>query len=303
MVGFGLEMKQPARNEPGGLLGWVTIGEVPWSDYDDAVGTGIASRGIADLRAENFAYLFSCPCGSVGTRVPVGHCPLPVLEPVTRPEASCRVAPCPLVVSVPAARPEGSRNCVRVEIPSDLPVSALPVIRPLASWQIVREEPEALPCVTAEPVSLLIVDDAAKATFQQHLKSPPSKDAGKKAKKEWDERLEDLVAKLHYDGGVRVELRFDQLDYVLIARLQPDELVDHELTPTNPGVHPHRAGNARRIRPMTFMQNSSLQPMNHDHPMKNRNRIHSRPLRLHAVHDQRGHLRLQRVLHGPEGHD
>jgi hypothetical protein len=30
---------------------------------------------------------------------------------------------------------------------------------------------------------------------------------------------------------VRVELRFDHLDYALIARLQADELVDRELTP------------------------------------------------------------------------
>lgn len=77
----------------------------------------------------------------------------------------------------------------------------------------------------------LIVDDAAKAAFQQHLKSPPAKDAGEKVKKEWDERCEELVAELHYDGGVRVELRFDQLDYDLIARLQSDDLVDRELTP------------------------------------------------------------------------
>jgi hypothetical protein len=77
----------------------------------------------------------------------------------------------------------------------------------------------------------LIVDDAAKAAFQQHLKSPPPKDAGEKVKKEWEERCEELVAELNYNGGVRIELRFDNLDYALIARLQSDELVDRELTP------------------------------------------------------------------------
>jgi hypothetical protein len=77
----------------------------------------------------------------------------------------------------------------------------------------------------------LIVDDGAKATFQQHLKSPPPKDAGEKAKKEWDGRYEELVAELKYNGGVRVELRFDNLDYELIAQLQADELVDREITP------------------------------------------------------------------------
>jgi hypothetical protein len=77
----------------------------------------------------------------------------------------------------------------------------------------------------------LVVDDADKAAFQQHLNSSPPKDAGEKAKKEWDKRCEELVAELHYDGGVRVELRFDNLDYELIGRLQSDELVDRELTP------------------------------------------------------------------------
>ncbi len=77
----------------------------------------------------------------------------------------------------------------------------------------------------------LIVEDAAKAAFQQHLKSPPPKEAGEKVKKEWDERYEELVAELKYNSGVSVELRFDHLDYALIARLQADDLVDHELTP------------------------------------------------------------------------
>ena len=77
----------------------------------------------------------------------------------------------------------------------------------------------------------LIVEDAAKAAFQQHLKSPPPKDAAEKTKKEWDERYEEHVAELKYNGGVCVELRFDNLDYALIAILQTDELVDRELTP------------------------------------------------------------------------
>lgn len=77
----------------------------------------------------------------------------------------------------------------------------------------------------------LIVDDAAKTSFQQHLNSSPPKEAGEKVKKEWDERYEELVAELKYNSGVSVELRFDNLDYALIARLQSDELVDRELTP------------------------------------------------------------------------
>lgn len=77
----------------------------------------------------------------------------------------------------------------------------------------------------------LVVDDAAKTRIQEYRKTPPPKDAGDAVKKLWDERFEEHVAELKYDGGVRVELRFDNLDYALIARLQSDELVDRELTP------------------------------------------------------------------------
>jgi len=77
----------------------------------------------------------------------------------------------------------------------------------------------------------LVVDDPAKAGVQRHLKSPPAKEAGEKAKKEWDEQFDDLVLKLRYDGSVRVEIRFDSLNYELIQQLQADELVDRELTP------------------------------------------------------------------------
>lgn len=80
-------------------------------------------------------------------------------------------------------------------------------------------------------VPALIVDDSAKAAFEKHLKSPPPKDAGEKAKKDWDKRSEELVSELKFNGGVRVELRFGNLDYALIADLQADDLVDRELTP------------------------------------------------------------------------
>lgn len=77
----------------------------------------------------------------------------------------------------------------------------------------------------------LVVDDAAKARILHHLKTPPPKDAGEAAKKQWDEQFEELVRELSYDGGVRVELRFNSLDYDLIHQLQSDGLVDRDLTP------------------------------------------------------------------------
>jgi hypothetical protein len=77
----------------------------------------------------------------------------------------------------------------------------------------------------------LVVDDPAKADIQRHLKSPPPKEAGEKAKKEWEEQFDDRVRKLRYDGDVQVEIRFDSLNYELIHGLQTDELVDRSLTP------------------------------------------------------------------------
>ena len=77
----------------------------------------------------------------------------------------------------------------------------------------------------------LVVDNPAKADIQRHLKSPPPKEAGEKAKKEWDEQFDDRVRKLSYDGAVQVEIRFDSLNYELIQELLTDELVDRSLTP------------------------------------------------------------------------
>lgn len=77
----------------------------------------------------------------------------------------------------------------------------------------------------------LLVDGAAKDAFQEHLKSPPTKDASERVKKAWDEQYRELASELHYDSGVRVEIRFDNLDYELIWQLQADDLVDRELTP------------------------------------------------------------------------
>ena len=83
---------------------------------------------------------FFTPGGGTGVRVTLWHFSLPVLLPVTRPEAS-RCVPLndpdelPLVVELPVSRPEASRYWVLVAVPLPLPVrvSALPARRPLAS--------------------------------------------------------------------------------------------------------------------------------------------------------------------------
>ena len=66
-----------------------------------------------------------------------GHFPLPVLVPVTLPEASRRVPLTepeePLVVWLPADLPEASRKSVRLPLVPFVREVALPVVRPLAS--------------------------------------------------------------------------------------------------------------------------------------------------------------------------
>jgi hypothetical protein len=87
--------------------------------------TNFASCGKIRRRE---SYFFA-PAGGGGTRTTLWHLPIPVLFPVTRPDASRRVAVAfpvvhPLVVSLPAERPEASRNWVRLPLPANLLVSA-----------------------------------------------------------------------------------------------------------------------------------------------------------------------------------
>ena len=45
------------------------------------------------------------------------------------------------------------------------------------------------------------------------------------------EQLQQLAAQFQYDDQCQVELRFDDLNYELIGKLQADDLVDRQLTP------------------------------------------------------------------------
>jgi hypothetical protein len=72
----------------------------------------------------------------MGVLVTPWHFPLPELLLTQRPEASRRVlvmVPLPWELSVPVNRPEASRNWVRLPLPKNLLVVALPAMRPLAS--------------------------------------------------------------------------------------------------------------------------------------------------------------------------
>jgi len=81
---------------------------------------------------------------------------------------------------------------------------------------------------------VLLVDDAAREAFAACLRQPPPKDASESQKQQAKERIDELARNLNHDGSVRVEIRFDHLDYALIAQLHADDLVDRSLTPQTP---------------------------------------------------------------------
>ena len=118
--GWGIQVHDPATVASGvGQIAGDTIG-VPTSE-----------------NRPDPAYLFA-PGGGTGTFTTPWHFPLPLLLPVSRPDAS-RWVPLndpeelPLVVELPVSRPEASRYWVLVAVPLPVRVSVLPARRPLAS--------------------------------------------------------------------------------------------------------------------------------------------------------------------------
>ena len=77
----------------------------------------------------------------------------------------------------------------------------------------------------------LVVDDKAKARMLRFLNEPLPEKPSEAQKKQWSERLRDLAEDLKFDGNVQVDLRFHNLNYDLIWKLQSDDLVDRDLTP------------------------------------------------------------------------
>ena len=77
----------------------------------------------------------------------------------------------------------------------------------------------------------LLLDNSAKTKTLELIKKLKPKESTKPKQIQLKAELKDLAKDLEFDGSVQVELRFHDLDYDLIWKLQSDELVDHELTP------------------------------------------------------------------------
>lgn len=77
----------------------------------------------------------------------------------------------------------------------------------------------------------MVADTAAKSRMLHFLKEPLPEKPTDAQQKQWEKRFHELSEDLEYDGNVRVEIRFHNLNYELIWKLQSDDLVNRELTP------------------------------------------------------------------------
>lgn len=77
----------------------------------------------------------------------------------------------------------------------------------------------------------LLMDNRVKTKTLELIKKLKPKESTKPEQIRLKDELKDLAKDLEFDGSVQVELRFHNLDYGLIWKLQSDDLVDRELTP------------------------------------------------------------------------
>ncbi len=77
----------------------------------------------------------------------------------------------------------------------------------------------------------VVFNDAAKSEMIKFLKMPVNKEATKEEIKKREMRFLELAEQVKYNGNCRVEIRFHQLDYECVWKLQVDELVNRAMTP------------------------------------------------------------------------
>jgi hypothetical protein len=77
----------------------------------------------------------------------------------------------------------------------------------------------------------LLLDNTAKTKTLELIKKLKPKESTKPEQIQLKTELKELTQDLEFDGRVQVELRFHDLDYDLIWKLQSDDLVNRVLTP------------------------------------------------------------------------
>ena len=77
----------------------------------------------------------------------------------------------------------------------------------------------------------LLMDNTAKTKTLELIKKLKPKESTKPEQIQLKAEIKNLAKDLEFDGSVQVELRFHDLDYYLIWKLQSDDLGGCELTP------------------------------------------------------------------------
>ena len=109
------------------------------------------------------------------------------------------------------------------------------------AWRGGQTRIDSSPMQILSDFPAMVVDDSTKTralTLQSRLEILKSETArGPEAERAIEEKtrrekeLDELASHLRYDEKCQVEIRFEDLNYDLIWKLQVDDLVDRDLTP------------------------------------------------------------------------
>lgn len=115
---------------------------------------------------------------------------------------------------------------LKVRLPTGAPVAILVLSLPGGQIEI---DSSPMQILTGFPA--MIIENAAKTSALKLLSSQSKALGGTEAAQEIKQQLSTLVTQLDFDEKCQVELRFNELWFDLVWKLQTDELVDHDLTP------------------------------------------------------------------------
>lgn len=103
----------------------------------------------------------------------------------------------------------------------------------------------------------LLMDGTAKTKTLELIKKLKPKESTNPEQIRLKDELKEQAKALEFDGSVQVELRFHDLNYDLIWKLQSDDLVDRELTPQTRASINIVLGTLSQIRPQSTKPESS----------------------------------------------
>jgi len=108
---------------------------------------------------------------------------------------------------------------------------------PIINGYLVLSLPSGQTGLDSSPAQILkefpavVVDDAAKTSALNLQSSLTDENTSSEVERRSKEKLDQVATLLNFDEKCQVEIRFNDLNYDLIWKLQLDELVDRNLTP------------------------------------------------------------------------